>query len=200
MIDQNFVFLGALINLQGSLSYVVATLKGETKPNRVTWFLWALAPLVAFSAEIGQGVGVQSLMTFMVGFGPLMIFIASFINKKSFWNITRLDIVCGVLSVLALVLWWITRSGDVAIIFSILADIAAGIPTLLKAYGKPETENAGVFRNGALSAAITLLTIKNWTIGHYAFPLYIFVICLILYSLIRFKFGIKLSKLARRGL
>ena len=194
MINENFILLGALLNVIGSATYAYNTVKGRTKPNRVTWFLWALAPLIAFSAQIDEGVGLQVLMTFMVGFGPLLVFIASFMNKKYYWEISRLDIFCGVLSLAALALWFVTGEGIVAIIFSILADLLAGVPTLIKAYKEPESEHSDVFRNGAISALITLLTIKTWTFETYGFALYIFIICVVLYLLIRFKLGRRLSR------
>lgn len=194
MINEKFVLVGALINIHGSGTYAYNTLKGRTKPNRVSFFLWALAPLIAFTAQITEGAGWASLMTFMVGFGPLLIFIASFVNKEASWKITKLDIFCGVVSVLALVLWLVTGTGTVAVIFSILADGIAAIPTLVKSYEFPETEHPSVFRNGAISAAITLLTITEWTFVNYGFALYIFIICLILYALIRFKLGLLISK------
>lgn len=189
MIDERFVLIGAFLNIIGSATYAYKTVKGKTKPNRVTWFLWALAPLIAVVAQWSEGVTWAALMTFMVGFGPLIIFLASFVNRKAFWNITKLDIVCGAVSVLALLLWLMTGQGTVAIIFSILADLIAGIPTLVKAFNEPETEHHGVFRNGAISAAITLLTIKEWAFASYAFAVYILLICLVLYVLIRFKVG-----------
>ncbi|MEK7599631.1 MAG: hypothetical protein AAB462_01170 [Patescibacteria group bacterium] len=193
MIDEKFVLLAALLNIIGSTGYAIDTIKGKNRPNRVTWLLWAIAPLIAFSAEIGEGVGWQSLMTFMVGFGPLMIFIASFVNKKAHWKISKLDIVCGGLSVAALVLWLVTGTGIIAIIFCIIADLLAAIPTVIKSFNSPQTESYGVFRNGALSAAITLLTIDDWTFAHYGFPLYILLICALLYGLIRFKIGARIK-------
>lgn len=86
MLNENFVILGAVIAAIGSLSYLIDTIKGKAKPNRVTFFLWTLAPMIAFAAEIKQGVGMQSLITFMVGFSPLLIFLASFTNKKENGN------------------------------------------------------------------------------------------------------------------
>lgn len=186
MLDPKFVILGALLNLVGSTTYVWETLKGRTKPNRVTWFLWALAPLIAFAAELGEGVGIQALMTFMVGFGPLLIFLASFVNRKSYWKITTFDVVCGCMSLIALGLWAITQSGNLAIVFSIFADGLAAVPTVIKSYRDPQTENSTVFLLGAISAVITLLTITSWTFAHYAFPLYILLICLLLFTLIKF--------------
>src|SRR3989344_6305156 len=95
MLDERFVILGAFINFLGAMSYIISTLKGHTKPNRVTWLLWAAAPMLAFSAQIKQGVGIISLTTFMAGFNPMLILLASFVNKKSEWKITKFDMAFG---------------------------------------------------------------------------------------------------------
>jgi uncharacterized membrane protein len=122
MLDQNFVILGAIIATVGGVSYLIDTLKGKVKPNRVSYLLWSLAPLIAFFAEIQQGVGLQALMTFIVGVLPLTVLIDSFVNKNEEWKLTSFDVICGALSVVGLVLWFVTRSGNIAIFFSILAD------------------------------------------------------------------------------
>jgi hypothetical protein len=186
MLNSNFVLLGAVFNLIGSITYVVHTIQGKTKPNRATWFLWALAPLIAFAAEIHAHVGLRSLMTFMVGFGPLMIFLSSFVNRKSYWKLAGFDYVCAALSLVAVVLWRVTDSGNVAILFSIIADGMAAIPTITKAYRYPETESPRVFLFGAISAGITLLTVKTWTFASWGFPAYILVCCLLIAALATF--------------
>jgi len=189
MINSNFVFLGAIIASLGSLGYLIATIRGEVKPNRVSFFLWSLAPLIAFVAEIKEGVGLQSLMTFMVGFLPLTVFIASFTNKKAEWTLHMFDFVCGGLSVLGLVFWYITKSGDIAIILSILADGLAALPTVVKAFNYPETEIGWTYFTATISAAITLLTLKVWNVANVGFPLYILLITLVISTLAQFKLG-----------
>lgn len=191
MLNENFVFVGIAIGSIGTISYLISTIKGKTKPNKVSWFFWAAAPLIAFAAQIKQGVGVQSFLAFSVGFGPLLIFLASFLNKKSEWKLTKLDVVCGLLAFVGLILWQITQVGNVAIFFSIMADGLAAIPTIVKSYKFPQTENANAFLFGAINATFTLLTISNWQFAEAAFPLYIFIICVILFVLIKFKLGLK---------
>lgn len=193
MINQNFVIVGSLLNLFGAITYIIQVVKGNVKPNRISWLLWALAPLIAFSAEIKQGVGIQSLMTFTVGFCPLLVFFASFVNKKSVWKIGRLDIACGILSLLALVLWYITKIGNIAILFGIISDGLAAIPTIRKAFLYPETENDIEFMMGGTNAVITLLTIRTWNFQHFGFPVYILIVNLILVTSIRFKLGKRFS-------
>lgn len=196
MINQNFVILGAVIATIGSFSYLVDTVRGRVKPNRVSFFMWSLAPLIAFGAEIRQGVGLQALMTFMVGFLPLTTFIASFVNKQAEWKLTRFDLVCGVLSLLGLVFWYLTKSGDVAIVFSIVADGLAALPTIIKSYNYPETESAVPYFTGSISAAISVLTAKVWDLATVGFPLYILLVTLLISTLIQFKIG----KLFRTGM
>ena len=86
MFDPHFVIVGVALQLIGVVSYLVDTLKGKVRPNRVSWFLWALGPLIAFSAQLDHGVGLVALMTFAVGFGPLLILIGSFLVVRQHGN------------------------------------------------------------------------------------------------------------------
>ncbi len=177
------------MSLIGSISYLRAMARGKAIPNRVSWVLWAAAPLLACGAELQQGVGLPALMTFMVGFGPLLVFLGSFMTRQASWKVTKLDIICGVLSVVGLVLWQLTGDGNQAILLSIAADGLAGVPTIIKAYKQPESESWFVFFLGAVSAAITLLAIDTWDFAHYGFPLYIFAVCSLFVALVKFKAG-----------
>ncbi len=186
MLDERFVFLAACCNIVGGGSYVLATFRGRTRPNRVTWGLWAAIPMIAFAAELSEGVGLRSLMTFMVGFGPFMVVIASTVNRDAFWQLGRLDVVCGALSVVAVVGWRLTGSGVVAIGLSILADAFAGVPTFVKSYREPSTEHPLVFTLGAASALITLLTVDEWSVAAAAFPAYIATVGIVVTLLLVF--------------
>jgi hypothetical protein len=188
VIDPRFAILGALITVAGSASYARDTLRGRTQPNRVTWLLWTLAPLIAFAAEVVQHVGLQALMTLAVGLGPLLVVIASYLDPRAYWQLTRLDIGCGCLSLAALAAWGVTGTGDIAILFSILSDLFGGIPTLRKAYQHPATESASAFAASGCGATLTLLTIpaSAWSFATAGFPLYILAADLTLATLILF--------------
>jgi phosphoglycerol transferase MdoB-like AlkP superfamily enzyme len=192
MISDKFVILGVLIQLWGCAVYARDTLSGRTKPNRVTWFLWFLAPTVAFAAEINKGVGFISLMTLSVGLGPLIVLFASFANKKSYWKLHWTDYLCGFLSLLGLILWVVFKDGNFAIILNIAADLAAAAPTLIKSFRHPETESVEAYWVAIVNAGITLLAIKTWTVAHYGFPIYIFLVNIVFVALIRYKVGLKL--------
>lgn len=189
MLDEHVLWVVPVLGLIGNGRYVLQVFRGKARPNRVTWFLWALAPLIAFAAEVGQGVGLQAILTFMAGFGPLLVVVASLLHRGSAWNITRFDIVCGIFSLIGLGLWLITRHGNLAIAFSIIADILAGAPTVIKAYKDPGSESVLVYVLGAINSVLTLLTIRQWTFANYGFPIYLLVLLVLLAGLVLTRVG-----------
>jgi hypothetical protein len=71
VLDHRFALLAGVLAVVGAAGYVVDTLKGCNQPNRVTWAMWTNVPMITFAAQLGQGVGLQSVFTFAGGFGPL---------------------------------------------------------------------------------------------------------------------------------
>jgi len=189
VINVNFVYLGVAIGALGGAGYLRDTLRGTTQPNRVTWLLWAVAPLLAAAVEFRSGVGVRALTTFMVGFMPLLIFLASFHDPKAVWQIGWLDYICGALSVAGTVAWLLTQSGVVAIVAAIVADALAGLPTLVKSWTNPETESLSSYVGALGNSAILLLTVVHWTTDVVAFPLYIVCIAAVETALVGGKLG-----------
>lgn len=173
---QYLVLVGAAIQLIGIYSYIKNTVKGETKPNKITWLLWSAAPLIGSAAALAKGVDWAVLPVFMSGFGPLLVFIASFINKNSYWKLEKFDYWCGFLSLLALIFWWLTKIPEVAIIFAIASDGLAGMPTLVKSWKYPETENSGPYTAGIFSVLTSFAAIKIWNFSALAFPIYLLII------------------------
>jgi predicted secreted protein len=190
LISQRFAVLGAALPLAGFVSYIWAMTRGRAEPNRVSWALWASAPLIAFAAEIMQGTNMQiALVTFTLGLGPLLVLLVSFANRGCYWKLARLDIVCGGLSGAAVAAWVMTGRGDAAIALSIAADTFAALPTVLKSYARPESESPWTYLASGAGAVITLLTVRHWasaTFASYAFPSYVAAICALISALILF--------------
>lgn len=167
------VILGSFVNLAGTGYYIRNTIKGITRPNRMTWFMWSIAPLVGTAAALASGVTWATLPVFMAGFMPLLVFLASFVNPNSYWALERFDYVCGGFAVLALVLWYLTRNPTIAIIFAIASDFAAGVPTLVKCWKHPETETASGFTATCFNNLMSFFVITRWNFANVAFPLYL---------------------------
>jgi hypothetical protein len=198
VISENWIYLGTAIGALGALVYLRDTLRSTTKPNRVTWLLWAFAPLLAAAVEFQDGVGLRALPTFMVGFMPLLIFVGSFHNPASVWKIRRIDYACGAMSVVGTIVWLVTRNGVLAISAAMAADFLAGVPTVMKSWTHPETETVHSYVGAVISMGVVLLTITHWTFEEAAFPIFIVVMGTVEVVLIACEPGPRLRR-ARGG-
>ena len=176
MIPEYFALIGALIGVLGGFYYLYQTLIGKTKPNRVTWFMWALFPMIAFVAQLSQGVGAIAWVTFFAGLTPSLIFVASFINKNAYWQTKGTDYFLLSASLLSLGLWSITDNANIALVIAIIADIFAAVPTYQKAWYHPQSESWVAYAISAAGFFLSLLAIQTYTFQNYAFVIYVFLL------------------------
>lgn len=139
----------------------------------MTWLMWSIAPLIGTAAALASGVTWATLPVFMAGFMPLLVFFASFVNPNSYWALERFDYGCGGFAALALVVWYLTKLPDLAIILAIASDFSAGVPTLIKCWQHPETETASGFTASGFNNLMSFLVVRQWNFANIAFPLYL---------------------------
>jgi len=130
---------------------------------------------------------LAAVPVFMAGFSPLLIFVASFAVEGAHWKLAKMDYGCGLLSILALVFWAVTSDPDIAIVFAILSDALASVPTFTKSWKYPETESAWAYLVGAFGGLTSFLAITAWTFAQYAFPAYLVIVSILMVSSIYHK-------------
>lgn len=194
MLGSEFLVFAIIIRLLSGLDYLLATLKGQALPNPVTWLFWGLAPLVAFLAQIEKTIEPSAWVTLALSAGPLLIFVVS-LTKGHHWRVGVFDILCGASAAIGIVLWQITSDPIMAIVFGILADILGGIPTIVKSYRAPSSEKATPYLLSVFSMVLTLATMQSWRFVDYAFPIYILLINVLLFTLISSRIGERKSKI-----
>ena len=166
------VFVGAMFSLLAGIPYIRNTLLGKTKPHLVTWGIWATAPFIATAAAISKGVGWAVLPVFMSGFVPALIVITALVSHHKIWKPSRFDLLCGTLSIAALLGWWITKEANIAIAFSIASDGLAGLPTLRKSWKYPESETGVGYTVGVFTACTAFAAAKQFDFATIAPPIY----------------------------
>ena len=176
MIPEYFALIGALVGALGGFYYLYQTLIGKTKPNRVTWFMWALFPMIAFVAQLSQGVRSLAWVTFFSGFTPLLIFVASFVNRQAYWKTKVPDYFLLGASLLSLWLWSITDNPNIALVIAIIADIFAAAPTYIKAWYHPQSESWVAYTISTAGFLLSLLAVHTYTFQNYAFVIYVLLL------------------------
>ena len=179
------VILSAVLSLSGSFAYIRDMFRGKSKPNLVTWGLWAFAPLIATGAALSASADAwATVRIFMSGFGPLLIFIFAFIVPQSYWKLSKFDYACGALSIVALVAWLGANSPVLAILLAALADLLATLPTIIKAWKFPETETVYTYFIGLFTASIVIPAIPVWNIENSAFQIYLLISNTLLFAIV----------------
>lgn len=172
---QYLVLLGGATNVFCTSYYIRDTLRGCTKPNRVSYLMWTIAPFIGTAAALAEGVRWAVLPVFISGLLPLLCLLASFHNPNSYWKLKPFDYLCGFLSLLALLLWGITKEPIIAIAFAITSDLFAWIPTFTKSWGHPETESGIGYIGSTISGFTGFFAIHAWVFAEYGFPIYMVI-------------------------
>jgi hypothetical protein len=191
MLPENIIYITILISLVGYFFYLKGIISGNTKPNLVSWFIWSLAPFIGVFFQIKAGAGLSVLPIFLSGLNSLLVIIVCVLIKNAYWKVNTFDVICGVISLIALVLYIITHNLSISIIFAITSDALAYIPTIIKSWKFPSTETGLMYITGIISNIIGLLIIKIWIFPIYAFSFSIIIFnSLVLMSIYRKKLAI----------
>jgi hypothetical protein len=183
MIPEYYALVGAAVASLGGLYYLFETITGRSQPNRVTWLLWGLLPLITFAAQRVQGVQGLSWVSLAAGLTPILVVVASFANKQAYWRSSRLDYFLMVASLVGLLAWALTKNANLAILFALVADLLAGTPTLIKSFRHPETESWPAYAISALGFAIALLAVQDYNFQTCAFVIYLLIMNSLMASL-----------------
>lgn len=177
MLDSSWVFAGAALGLVASIRYAFTIVHGRVRPNLVTWSLWAAAPLIGFFAQLDAGVGLPAVMTLAAGLGPTIVIVTSVIARRYFARLGWFDLACAAVALSALGVWLGLGQAPLAVLFAVAADAVAALPTMVKAWRHPDSENALFYILVGIGAAMTLLTISSWEPQSWAFAAYQVAIC-----------------------
>lgn len=176
MLPEYFALVGVGVASLGGLYYLYRTIQGTVKPNRMTWFFWGAFPMIAFAAQLAEGVGLIAWITFVSGLVPFLVLTAAIFNPQTYWEIRKLDYAFAAIGIFSIWLWYVTKNPTLALTFALLADFAVAIPTIIKTYKYPETEAWKAYGLNTIGFGLGVLSIQIWTYENYAFVIYLFII------------------------
>jgi hypothetical protein len=132
--------------------------------------------MIAFVAQLSEGVGLVAWATFVAGVPPFLVLIGSLFNKDAYWQTRRIDYWFAGAGLLSVVAWQVTDIPNIAFTFSLLADLLVALPTIIKTYQYPETENWQAYAVSAFGFLLAMLAVPEWTYANSAFVVYLFLL------------------------
>lgn len=158
--------------------YIFSILKNKTKPDRTTWLIFSFISIISFFTykEIGANYTLGFAFANMIG--SFLIFIFSIKYGEGWEELGNLKYL--IFSLIAIILWQVFDSALLGLIFNLVADFFAFLPTLKKSFFRPWTEDLPAWIICTIGNAINLLAIEHWTFSIALYPVYIFLAELLL--------------------
>ncbi|MDD5564840.1 MAG: hypothetical protein PHQ91_14085, partial [Thermoanaerobaculaceae bacterium] len=86
------------------------------------------------------------------------------------------DYVLMAAAFVGIILWAVTANPNIALLFSLLADMLAGIPTLIKSYRHPRSESWIAYAISTIGFGTSFLSVQTYNFENTAFVAYLFVL------------------------
>jgi hypothetical protein len=166
--------IGTLVlSLISPIFYTRSMLAGKSKPHKVTRLIVWLAAVAGVLGILHSPntAGIIFACIFFARASYLLILALIFGTGGA----SPLDKWCLVIGILALVVYALTRNGLLAISFGILADLIGYIPTFVKTWHKPESEDPTFFIIEGVASLLAVIAIWQLRVD-ILFPIY-FVLC-----------------------
>lgn len=160
--EQVLTALSGLVTAIGYMSFIKGTLRGTMEPNRATWIVWFVQDGLMAASAVMVGIGPAAVMPVVWWVGAAIMLVLS-MTRGAHIPFTRLEKACLGLSGVGILLWATTGSPLLALVASVSSACIGGIPTVIKAWEKPETESMSGWLLMFVATVFSSLAIQHWT-------------------------------------
>ena len=166
--------------------YIVSILRGKSKPNRATWWIWAFMGVVLVLSYQASGAENTIWVPFVEFLGPLIIAILSIKYGEGGIN-NKTDIICLVGSFVSIILWIIFNNPVIALVTSLAVDSFAIIPTIKKSYLRPEGEDFWAWFGTGIADSLNFFAVEKFTFAILIYPIYMLTSDIIIVAILFVK-------------
>jgi hypothetical protein len=159
-----------ILFLAGNIPYILSIRRGETRPNRVSWLVWTTIGFILVGSYYTLGATSTLWLPLCQAIGQAIITCYAFKYCQGKW--TKLDKICLTGAGLSLLLWWRSGSAEIALVMNMLMDVLGAIPTIVKMYREPESENRLFWYITSSASFLNVLAIEQFSPSVAALPIY----------------------------
>jgi hypothetical protein len=169
-----FGILSGVVILFGGPPYLFDILKGKTKPQRTTWFIWSVLGIISFTSQLKLGAHWSLVYIGLNAAGNLAVFLLSLKYGTGGWQ--KLDILALVIATVGVIIALGVDSPLVALLGSILADFSGTSLTLYKTYLQPSTETTITWFFLGTSSLFAAFAVGKWDPSLLLYPVYLSIV------------------------
>lgn len=170
---QVFGYLSALINICALFPYIRDIIKGKTKPERASWFIWTALGVIAFFSQLAKGATNSLWLVGASVFGALLVALLSI--KYGTGGFAKRDKISLSIAGAGILLWFFTKEASLALYITILVNSVGSYLTTVKAYTHPESETLSTWVLATFSGVFATLSVGKLSFILLVYPLYVFL-------------------------
>jgi len=182
-----FGIMSAVFTLIGATFYLRSIYRKESNPHLLSWIGWAFITIIGATAMLYSGSTWSTIFIFSNSLSCISVSIYALYKKVGVWSTTIYDYVFFGLGILGIILWQTFDAPLLAIILSVIADLFFAIPTVVKVYKDPESENYKAWVPYCIAGIFGLLALGTFTSTEVLYPIYIFTLNFIVLAIVLFK-------------
>lgn len=150
-----------LVSLIAFVPYLWGIYRKQVRPHLIGWMIWTLLTAVIFWAQLQSGGGFGAWTTATISFTCLIAFVCSFFYGDK--SITRFDIICLGLSIVAIGLWLICKTPLYSVILLTFVEYLGMGAMTKKTYLDPYSENLTYFILCIIKYTFAAMTLDSWS-------------------------------------
>ncbi len=177
--------IAGFVSLIGFIPYIISIIRGKTRPNRASWWIWSFIGFLLLASYAASGATDTIWVPISYVIGPFITALLSIKYGEGGWNI--FDRSCILVATSSAVLWFIFDSALIALVINLAIDTSGALPTIRKVYLDPDSEDKLSWFLFCTGSGLNLLAINEWSFVIASYPLYLFIGSSVITSLIFFK-------------
>jgi hypothetical protein len=167
--------LAALFAVAGGLYYIYTIVRGNTRPQRITWLVWTLIGVLGAGSAIQGGAGPGAYITLVYLGLEVAILILSLV-KYGKPGKEPYDYPLTAVAIISILVWWLADlPAAFAATIAIFADSIGLWFTLRESWRQPETESLLAWAFDIPAAILAIAASAKFSYGAIGYLVYFFV-------------------------
>jgi len=161
---------GGVAGIADTVPYVRDTVRGNTRPHRGTWLIWAVLAIVACLSQRADGASWSVIMTATQAILTGLVFALAIRHGEG--GMERRDLVLLGLAGVGVLGWIIAREPVVAVGCVIAADLTAFVMMTPKVRADPDSETLSTYALASAGGALAAGAVGMADVSLLLYPVY----------------------------
>lgn len=150
--------------------YIQDILKGQTRPNAVSFSLWTILQGEVLLAQLEAGASWSIAVVIILTFATTFVTVLALVGY-GYRDYGYIDLFCFIIAIGAALILWAKPAASIFI--AIIGDLCAYLPIYKKIYGDPKSEYLPAWILMTIAAILGALSASPPDIPNLAFPIYV---------------------------